>query len=446
MNSGRNLSTTENGTRMAFRPRSESIALWCALFLTFCICVIKAGAPQWVALAWVSLSTICYGMLVMSNVIRNKPPIHTALPENRFQILRDPVVLLAFFQCWAIIQHFFVSHDQANSGEQVLIGLGMLCLIGVWSVGIRAPKALESLYLTIITFATIQAFYGIWVYLSASNTILWMPKLHYLDRPTGFFVNANHFAAYIVLASILILSRILSDSSKTSNRNFLFTVLDSAYSPRNVVLLFLIATLILSKSVGALVSLAAVLMIVMLKGFFDSARKKEFFFLFVIIVFAFVLALLTVDYSLVEGLTKDLAHTINRRIALSIASLSMLETHWLWGTGGGGFYSSFSAFRTIEIGNAYYNHAHNDIIQFWVEYGLIGAILLVLFISSTIRNNLQVLSISKTGIHATFSYAGIYTTIAILIHSLVDFPLRIPGFSVCYLVIILINSLELHRR
>jgi O-antigen ligase len=141
-----------------------------------------------------------------------------------------------------------------------------------------------------------------------------------------------------------------------------------------------------------------------------------------------------------------LSHTFYRRLELSKAAFIMLETTWLTGIGGGAFYSQFSPYRTLEIGNTYYNYAHNDILQFWIEYGLIGVSLLVLFLATLIRDNIRILSQSRSGIQATFAYASIYSTLAVAIHSLVDFPLHIPGFSVCYLVIISVNSLSLINR
>jgi len=129
----------------------------------------------------------------------------------------------------------------------------------------------------------------------------------------------------------------------------------------------------------------------------------------------------------------------------------MLQSHWLTGVGGGAFYSQFSAFRDLSIGNNYYHYAHNDLLQLWIEYGLIGTVILCAFLITVLKENWRVLvrpkSTSKygnrstTSLQTTFALASLYCTLAVIIHSLVDFPLHLPGFSVAYLTLISANSL-----
>jgi len=339
------------------------------------------------------------------------------------------------------IQYVLFSQDKSASLDQALIGLGMLFLLAIWTIALRHKKAMISLYISFVFWAVIQSVYGLWVFLSETNLLLWMPKLYYLDRPTGFFVNANHFAAYLVLSIILCLSKILSEHTKKNNQRLFLRAFDQLYNPYNLILCLLLITLFASKSIGAMVSLGSVVTIIGLIWVARSEHRKSLI-VSLIILFAIILVLISsLNYSIIESQIVDFSHTLNRRIELSKTGLTMLQSNWLVGVGGGAFYSQFSAFRTLEIGNAYYNYAHNDFLQFWIEYGLIGIFILLLFIVAVMRNNLRVLSQSDSGIHTTFAYASIFGTAAVAIHSLVDFPLHLPGFSVCYLILISTNSL-----
>jgi len=117
----------------------------------------------------------------------------------------------------------------------------------------------------------------------------------------------------------------------------------------------------------------------------------------------------------------------------------MLKDHWLFGVGGGSFYSAFSQYRNLDIGNTYYNYAHNDYLQFWIEYGLIGIVTLITFITLALHKNYQVLQTSNNAYRKAFAITSLIGTATLAIHSLVDFPLHIPAYSVLYLCILCVN-------
>lgn len=436
---------------MPAQKKQPSLALIFALFLTFSVIVIKGSALQWASLAWVSLCALGFSVLVLQRVIGQQKQVNIDTRSNHsvsFKIkdvfnLLLPVTLFITFQLWALVQYATLSPDKSASLDQSLIGLGMLFLLATWSLAVRHSKALDLLFALIVLSSITQCVYGLWVYLSGADLILWMPKRYYLDRPTGFFVNANHFAAYLLLGIILCFSKIMSNSKQVIKKNILIRTFDQLYNPINAVLCLLILTLIASKSIGGIVSLVSVLFLIGVHLLWSSENRKTLLVSAIAIFFMLCVLFLSLDYSIVETEISGLAHTFFRRIEISKAAFSMLENNWLTGIGGGSFYSQFSPYRTLEVGNAYYNYAHNDLLQLWIEYGLIGITILLMFVGVAIRDNLRVLSRTTCGIGATFAYASIYSTIAVGVHSLVDFPLHIPGFSVCYLVIISINSLVL---
>jgi len=117
----------------------------------------------------------------------------------------------------------------------------------------------------------------------------------------------------------------------------------------------------------------------------------------------------------------------------------MIADNWFLGVGAGAFYSSFSQYRDIDVGNSFYHFAHNDFLHFWAEYGLIGIVLCSIFIISCLRLNYKVLQQSRNVYKRSFAYASLYGSLLLAIHSLVDFPLRVPAYALIYLTILCFN-------
>lgn len=428
---------------MQIERKQNTITLLLAIFLTLGITIIKAGALEWVSFTWVSLCSL----LLASIVLRGKLlPISKNTLSTQFTIFA-PAIFFISFQLWGLIQTFLIAEDQTASLNSCINGFGFALLLNVWLYVIRHKKAFDWLYLSIISFVILQTVYGLWIFISNTNLLLWMPKLYYLDRPTGFFVNANHFAAYLVLSIILISSKTLVDlgskrpSAKHNNNSTIFSAVDALYSPKLIALGLLIVALITTKSIGALTAICVVIGAFSINFIRKSPYRFRLSLIIISLIVIFLIGILSLDYSLIEEELLGLTHTFARRYELSKAAFVMLQDNWLTGIGGGSFYSQFSQYRNLEIGNSYYNYAHNDLIQFWIEYGVIGVTILTLFLCCIVRDNLKILQTRSSNMQKTFAYAAIYSIIAVLLHSLVDFPLHIPGFSILFLIIISLNSL-----
>ena len=70
------------------------------------------------------------------------------------------------------------------------------------------------------------------------------------------------------------------------------------------------------------------------------------------------------------------------------AALEAIQHQPLLGLGGGSFYSSFQAYNNGKI-QLFYDHAHNDYIQFVFEYGLIGTSILAVAVVAALLKSMQ---------------------------------------------------------
>jgi O-antigen ligase len=82
-----------------------------------------------------------------------------------------------------------------------------------------------------------------------------------------------------------------------------------------------------------------------------------------------------------------------------------------------------------EVDRFYVNHAHNDYLELAVETGLPGILLILAFLAWWAAAVWRMLGSPASD---QFALAGAIASAAILLHSLVDYPLRTAAISVVF--------------
>jgi len=99
-----------------------------------------------------------------------------------------------------------------------------------------------------------------------------------------------------------------------------------------------------------------------------------------------------------------------------------------FGTGLGTFDEIYRSREPVEgLQNAYLNHAHNDWLELWLEAGLPALILLGVFVIWFGRRTYEVWR--TPGMDGVLGCAGSVIVGALLLHSMVDYPLRTAAMS-----------------
>lgn len=100
---------------------------------------------------------------------------------------------------------------------------------------------------------------------------------------------------------------------------------------------------------------------------------------------------------------------------------------------GSGLGSFLRVYRTYEnpdaVTNEYVIHAHDDFAELVLELGLAGVVLIVAFLAWWV---LALWSVWRRGEGGPFARAASIASAALLLHSLVDFPLRTAAISACF--------------
>jgi len=107
----------------------------------------------------------------------------------------------------------------------------------------------------------------------------------------------------------------------------------------------------------------------------------------------------------------------------------------VFGTGGGSFYSSFPQYQAEPYG-FFYNHAHNDYIQFAAELGLPIALLLGTMVLYCLFISLKTIVRRKTPLYQGVSFGCAVAIIHMLLHATVDLPLQSPAIAVLFISIL----------
>lgn len=112
------------------------------------------------------------------------------------------------------------------------------------------------------------------------------------------------------------------------------------------------------------------------------------------------------------------------------ATLVPFKQYWLVGSGLGTFQEVFRHYENAETVTRYYaNHAHNDVLEWLLETGMAGLVVLAALIAFWARRSI---TLWQTGRAGPLARPASIACAAVMLHSLVDFPLRSPAIAVVF--------------
>jgi len=237
---------------------------------------------------------------------------------------------------------------------------------------------------------------------------------------TGFFANSNHMATLMLVSLPFLTALASSQWTRAGNVRLRVLIIALAAGAGAVIVVGLVlngsfAILLL----GAPVVLASILLLPVTK-----LRQQRRLWL--------AGALLAVTLAAAIAFRAELprlAHnSVESRAEIWGKSRAAVDDHWLSGSGIGSFQQTYQQQEAADpaIGVTYVNHAHNDYLQLLIETGLPGVLLLLAFLLWWGR---QVITVWKSDPNP-FARAATIASAAILLHSIVDFPLRTAAIAV----------------
>ena len=348
------------------------------------------------------------------------------------------------------VDYASISLDRSTTWYQFQVAAYLLIFFSVSLYLIDSKRKLTWLVYVILFSALMQTMYGAMMVLSGIEHSFFISKadLHsHIGSATGTFTNRDHLAGYLEMALALgigfMLTMLSNSSIRPRNwRQRLRQISELLLGPKarlRLVLVLLCAGLVLTQSRGGnlafFISLGVAGIIFLL-----LAREKPratIIFLSSLIILDIIVMGSFIGVSKVMTRLGETTLITEDRDDVYLATYPMIKDYFISGIGAGNYFNAFPSYKIPELsGN--WNHAHNDYLEIMAEQGVIGFILLAGVVLFSIYTAIKVFRKRRYPFALGMSFAALMGTIALLIHSALDFNLQILANSSMFMIILAI--------
>ncbi len=242
----------------------------------------------------------------------------------------------------------------------------------------------------------------------------------------GFFANRNHYAALLYAVMPFVAAWLVRRTRSHESERFGWIAM--------IIAIYAILMLGLGMAVsraGVVLAMLAVLASVLLAWHGRNADRGRGGTRRVV----FAAGLLGICVMLQFGLASILAR-LDRdpleegRLVLAQVTLRAAASVFPFGSGIGTFVPFYAMFETpADIGHLYANHAHNDWLELWLETGVPGMILALLFLAWFATATYRAWRSRGTDLDGLLARAASISAMLLMAHSLVDYPLRTTALA-----------------
>ena len=236
----------------------------------------------------------------------------------------------------------------------------------------------------------------------------------------GFFANANHMASLLVFALPFIAAIAAAGKSTNVQRySALLTVLAA-------LTVLLVAGIALSGSLAGYLLAVPVIAASALILLPPSSRWRHG--IAILAALAMIVGVGALTTSELGG--KKLGGSVESRSVILKTTSHAISDFMPLGSGLGSFLRVYRLYESPEsVTSEYVIHAHNDYAELALELGIPGIVLMLLFLGWWAK---AVGAVWRKAEGSAFTRAATIATAAVLIHSLVDFPLRTAAIDAAF--------------
>lgn len=127
--------------------------------------------------------------------------------------------------------------------------------------------------------------------------------------------------------------------------------------------------------------------------------------------------------------------SVEERGEAAIPSLQILRDFPWLGTGGGTYHLSFPHYRPADV-QGYFDHPHNDFVEFASEAGLLGLLLLAAMVVHSIWQSFKLMLHPRDQLTQGMVFASLMGITSLLIHGTVDFNFQNPANAMLFLILL----------
>ena len=344
----------------------------------------------------------------------------------------------------------YLSLDVYATFETLMLSLYYftIFILGVTLVNTRKRiKYVLAVFLILGVFESIYSMYL--VSIGQTGTLIQVTTVSVFNA-SGTFINKNHLVAFLSLCFILGLTLRMILTKDDNDESYLgLKVRMIRYVSRPLRLLDFSLFLILAgiwnthSRAGLLSFILSILFLLLLVGLIKKIKMINYKTIISAILLSILLVIVVADdigYILETlGVKSDdsMRYILNSAQGRLLAFEQVVENfsqYWFTGVGPGAYPVFFVNHRSIEQ-TAFFDHAHNDYIEFIIEYGVFSFIILLLMILFLYRIMKYAIKMNK--LFYQFLAVGVVSSmIYMLLHGNMDFNARIPANIVTIIVAI----------
>ena len=377
--------------------------------------------------------------------------------------------LLLAAQAWVAVQ--YIGGLTTNPGatmEYLALGLAYTGLFALVVALFSTRKRLNWLLGTLVVSGTLQAFYGALVVLTDFAWLQIGPDSG--GVVSGTFVNRNHLAGYLEMTLACGIGLMLALRDDRDFRwHHLAELMIGPKSRIRLALIIMVIALVMSHS--RMGNTAFFSSLIIMGGLFTLITPRHRLRNALILVSVLIIDLLVISQWFgLEELQQRLANTqfedevvlveddggVAREVVvrrenvdrddIAVYALPQWRERPVVGFGAGTFETSFQRFPGPDV-TRLFDHAHNDFLQFAIEYGAVGVVPLAGFVLFAFWQALRPVWRRASLYRGGVGLGAAMGILALMIHSAVDFNLQIPANAATFVVLCAIAVLAgAHHR
>ncbi len=379
-----------------------------------------------------------FAALIAIQLVPLPPSIWTALPGRAF--LADAAKLSGIEQPWRPIS---ISPDTT-----VAALLGLLPSAGLILIWPRLDKVgAQSVLPHLIILALLSAILGVLQLASGTDSAFRFYEVTNTESAVGLFANRNHHALFMASALPMLVHWVAKTANGRRAQIWRFAGMIGA--------LFLLCSIIVAGSrlglilgVVGIVYFAVMLPVPTALTPLRSQPRSTWQVrivtrLRVLSRFTFPVAAISITGAAIFlARATSVDRLVGRDVTADLRG-KVVEPVFIAGKDlfpfGSGFGTFDRAFRIFEpsalLSNTYWNHAHNDFLEVFLEGGVLAIILCSAFLVFWFLRSFDVWFRGDATRSATkLAKAGSSVTAAILVASMFDYPLRTPAIAVLFTI------------
>jgi O-antigen ligase len=400
------------------------LELLIALIFSLHLVSVCTGRSPWFSGRWQQLSLLPFVLVsgVLAAQLWSPSAWLTTVDPNQTEILWFKTLFYGLF-AWLITSYF------------------------------RSDSALKLLCYTVIASGVFQASYGAMLNLQGLEL---SPIFAVAEgnRARGSFVYQNHFANYLAMTLALgvglLMAELSSRAMKWNWRKVSRTVLGSLLSSKillRLALIIMMIGLVLSRSRMGNAAFFTALMLVSFYAIWFYKHKPALLKPLVISIFVVDLIVIGSLFGLekLQQRYEETSFAAETRDDVVKDSLPIIADAPWFGHGGGSFYTVFPAYQPNHY-HWFYDHAHNEYLQFAIELGVPVTLLLGVWLFWLLWLNLQTMRTKHNKLSRGIAFGCAVAILHMLIHNLVDFNLQAPANALLFITLLCLSGIVFSRQ